>query len=228
VVSRDAGAPSGYRAGMPTCCDPSDYGSVFNEREARRALRSYRRKGLDSTAGPMVGALAGRGIEDATVLEVGAGIGSAQVALLGSGASRSVVYDLSPAHRAVSRELLTEHAIADRVQWTTGDFLEAAGGVESADVVFLNRVVCCYPHMVDMVDTAAAKARRLLALSYPRRRWWLRAGVRVLNVYFRLRRSSFRVFVHDPVEIARRVREAGLDLVASGRGLAWEWHVWER
>lgn len=213
---------------MPTCCDPSDYGGVFNEREARRSLRSYRRNGLDSTAGPMVGALAGRGIEGATVLEVGAGIGSAQVALLKSGAARSVAYDLSPAYREASVDLLGEHDLADRVDWRVGDFLTDGDRVEGADVVFLNRVVCCYPDMAGMVDSAAAKARRLLALSYPRDRWWLRVGLFVINVYFRLRRSTFRVFVHDPGEIARRVTHAGLGEVASGRTIAWEWHVWER
>jgi hypothetical protein len=213
---------------MPTCCDPADYGGVFTEREARRSLRSFRRKGLDSTAGPMIGALATRGIEGASVLEVGAGIGSAQVALLSSGVARSVAYDLSPFHAAAGEELLDEHGVADRVEWRVGDFLADATRMQSADVVFLNRVVCCYPHMSAMVDAAAAKTGRLLALSYPRDRWWLKAGLGLINGFMRLRRTSFRVFVHDPEEIARRVRSAGLTEVASGRNLAWEWHVWER
>jgi hypothetical protein len=68
----------------------------------------------------------------------------------------------------------------------------------------------------------------LLALSYPRDRWWLKVGLGAINAFFRLRRTSFRVFIHDPNEIARRVRSAGLSEVASGRNLAWEWHVWER
>jgi 2-polyprenyl-3-methyl-5-hydroxy-6-metoxy-1,4-benzoquinol methylase len=213
---------------MAGCCDTSGYGQVFNEREARRALRSFRRRGLDSTAGPMVGALAARGIEGATVLEVGAGIGTAQVALLKSGAARSVAYDLSPAYEQVSAELLTEHGVADRVEWHTGDFLANGDGIDRADVVFLNRVVCCYPHMAEMVDAAAGRARRLLALSYPRDRWWLKAGLWVINGFLRLRRTSFRVFVHDTDDIARRVEVAGLSRVASGSGVAWEWHVWER
>jgi hypothetical protein len=201
---------------------------VFNEREARRALRSFEKNGLDSTAGPMIGALAGRGIDGATVLEIGAGIGSAQVALIGSGAARGVAYDLSPAYRKVAAGLLEEHGVGDRVDWRVGDFLADGDAVPDADVVFLNRVACCYPHMPEMVDAASAKARRLLAMSYPRDRWWLQIALRVANVFLRLRRTTFRVFVHDPDEIARRVKAAGLGEVASGRTLVWEWHVWER
>lgn len=228
ALAKRARVGSRYGAGVPNCCDPADYGGVFDEREARRALRSFRRNGLDSTAGPMIGALATRGLDGASVLEVGAGIGSAQVALLGSGAARSVAYDLSPSYAAVSQELLAEHGLADRVDWRVGDFLADAGEVEAADVVFLNRVVCCYPHMAEMVDAAAARTGRLLALSYPRDRWWLKVGLGAINTFFRLRRTSFRVFVHDPHEIARRVEAAGLTEVASGRSMAWEWHVWVR
>ena len=176
----------------------------------------------------MVGALAQRGIEGATVLEVGAGIGSAQVALLGSGASRSVAYDLSPAYEVASAELLQEHGLEDRVEWHTGDLLAEDAGAGDADVVFLNRVVCCYPHMTEMVDAVSARTGRLLAMSYPRDRWWLRIGLRLVNLTLRLRRTSFRVFLHDPREIRRRVEAAGLSEAAAGTTAVWEWRVWER
>jgi hypothetical protein len=176
----------------------------------------------------MIGALAQRGIEGATVLEVGAGVGASAVALLKSGASRAVAYDLSPAYEKVSAELLAEHGVGDLVEWRTGDFLATGDGLDRVDVVFLNRVVCCYPHMEEMVDAASSSAGRLLALSYPRDRWWLRFGLGVINGFLRLRRTSFRVFVHDPEEIARRVADGGLSEVASGSTAAWEWRVWER
>jgi len=211
---------------MAGCCDPSGYRQVFNKREARRAARAYRRRGLDSTARPMVAALGKRGIEGASVLEVGAGIGSAQVALLEAGARSGIAYDLSPAYQDVSTALLAEHGLADRVEWRTGDFV-ADSAAPRADVVFLNRVVCCYPG-IEMVDAVASRSARLLAMAYPRDRWWVRAGVRTLNGFLRLGRTTFRVFVHPAAEIAQRVAAAGLGEVASGRTLMWEWHVWER
>jgi len=212
---------------MPVCCDPSDYGGVFDEKVARHSLKSFRRSGLDSTAGPMIGALARRGLEGSTVLEVGAGVGSAQVAMLSSGATTGIAYELSPEYEAVAAELLAEHRLTDRVDWRTGDFVTGQG-TPRADIVFLNRVVCCYPDMLTMVDRAVGASNRLLALSYPRKRWFVRFGLMGINAFLRLRRTTFRVFVHDPEEITRRVGGAGFTEVASGRTAVWEWRVWER
>ena len=199
---------------------------MFNSKEARRAARSYRRKGLDSTAGPMVGVLRTHGVEGASILEVGAGVGSAQIELLKAGAERGIAYDLSLAHHRVGQELLEEHGVAGRVEWRTADFV-ADRDAPAADLVFLNRVVCCYPD-IGMVDAAATRAGRLLAMSYPRNRWWVRLGIRSLNGFLRVMRSSFRVFVHAPGEISRRTEASGLREIAAGRTFLWEWHVWER
>ena len=212
---------------MAGCCDPTGYRKVFNSREAQRAARSYRRNGLDSTARPMVEALEERGIDGASILEVGAGVGAAQIELMKAGAAACVAYDLSSAHERVGNELLEEHGLADRVEWRTADFV-ADPSAPSVDVVFLNRVVCCYPDMPGMVDAASSRARRLLAMSYPRDRWWVRLGIRTLNGFLRLMRNSFRAFVHPTDEITSRTEAAGLREVASGRTLIWEWHVWER
>lgn len=211
---------------MPVCCDPKDYGGVFDEGMARHSLRGFRKRGLDSTAGPMIGALARRGLEGATVIEAGAGIGSAQVALLGSGAERGIAYELSPGYERVAMELLAEHRMADRVDWRTADFVTAAG--LPADVVFLNRVVCCYPDMPRMVDRSTQRSGRLLAMSYPRRRLLVRVGLRAINAFLWLRRTTFRVFAHDPDAMARRIEGAGFTEVDSGRTAVWEWKVWER
>jgi len=102
---------------MAACCDPKAYGSVFDERAARRNAVNFRRKGLGSPAAEMVRALAERGLAGATVLEVGAGSGSAQVALLEAGAARGVAFDLSPASEAVAAEYhgYTDEALARNV-----------------------------------------------------------------------------------------------------------------
>ena len=213
---------------MPGCCDSSAYGDVFGEREARRSVANFKRKGLGETATGMVAALAEHGLAGASVLEVGAGSGTAQVALLEGGAARAVAFDLSPASATVAGELLAERGLWDRVEWHTGDFVVERSAVAPADVVFLNKVVCCYPDMPLLVDAAADHARRLLAVAMPRRRWWVRAGIGGINAFLRFRRSTFRVFAHDPREVARRVEAGGLGEVASGTTAFWEWHLWER
>lgn len=212
---------------MAGCCDPSGYRRVFSSAQAAKAVRNFERKGLDGTAAPMIAALQEHGIPGSTLLEVGAGPATALVTLLEAGVARAVAYDISPSYEKVAGALLQGRGLLDRVEWRTGDYL-ASDDRRDADVVFLNRVVCCYPEMAPLVDAVAARTGRLLALSYPRRRWYTRAAIHVMNGYLALRRVPFRVFVHDPRQIAERVSAAGLHPVASGGTRTWEWRVWGR
>jgi magnesium-protoporphyrin O-methyltransferase len=100
--------------------------------------------------------------------------------------------------------------------------------VGPADVVFGNRVICCYPDMPAMVDAMTSRAQERLAASYPRDRWMTRLGVRFLNLLLRLRRVGFQAYVHSPKEIKDRVEHAGFELTASGKTSIWLWQVWER
>lgn len=218
---------AGTVPGMAGCCDPVGYRQVFNSREAARAVRAFERRGLDDTAAAMVGVLRARGIAGASVLEVGAGAGTAQVALLEAGAARSVAYDISPSYERIAGALLQGRGLGDRVTWRTGDVLADPAAPE-ADVVFLNRVVCCYPQMEPLVDAVVARTRRFLALAYPRDRWLTRVGIRTINGWLRLRRVPFRVFVHPPQGIEARIGGAGLRSAAAGRTRFWQWTVWER
>jgi hypothetical protein len=195
---------------------------------AKRDVRSFLRKGLDSTAGPMVDALRSRGIADASVLEIGAGSGTALVTLIEAGAGSATAFEISAAYESEARALFEARGIAAPLEWHTGDFVAEAEDVGGSDVVFLNRVVCCYPHMEAMVDAAGAKTVRLLAMAYPRNRWPIRFSTGLMNRWFRFRKNSFRVFVHDPDSVAARATAGGLREVAAGMTTAWHWRVWER
>ncbi len=201
---------------------------MFNKRAAERYVRSFLKRGLDSTAGPMVEALRSQGLQAASVMEIGAGAGTAVVSMLEAGASRATAFEISPAYEAPAHRLFAARGISAPIDWNTGDFVAIGGEAPEADVVFMNRVVCCYPDMADLVDAAGSKSNRLLAMSYPRDRWLFRLFVRIGNAWLRFRRNSFRVFIHDPDAVAARVETAGLREIASGTTPGWHWKVWER
>lgn len=213
---------------MSGCCDQTGYRNVFSKRTAERSVKSFLKRGLDSTAGPMVDVLQSHGLSGTAVMEVGAGAGTALVSLLESGASRAVAFEISDAYEGPARELIAKRGIDAPVEWHTGDFVDEAAEVDEADVVFLNRVVCCYPDMEKMVGTAAGKAGRLLAMSYPRDRWPFRLFVGIANSWLRFRKNSFRIFIHDPAAVAARVSAAGFREAEAGTTPGWHWKVWER
>jgi predicted RNA methylase len=69
---------------------------MFGARTARRDAKRYRRKGLDDTAGVMVDFLRRRGLEGASVLEIGGGVGALETELLRAGAAQAVNVEPSP------------------------------------------------------------------------------------------------------------------------------------
>ena len=206
---------------MSDCCSPKGYRWIFSERSARSDAKRYRRKGLDSTSRRIVDFLKEQGVEGRTVLEVGGGIGAIQIELLKAGASRAVSVELTPTYEDVAADLLRENGLADRVERTVMDFAETAGRVSSADIVILNRVICCYPDMPRLTGAAADHARQLLVMSFPRRTWWLRMGLGMGNAILLLLRREFHIFLHPPTKIISTSRQHGLEQVLDEQGVMW-------
>ncbi|HYM65823.1 MAG TPA: methyltransferase domain-containing protein, partial [Patescibacteria group bacterium] len=132
---------------MTDCCSPKGYRWVFSERNARSEADRYRRQGLDRTSRRIVDLLRRRGVEGRSVLEIGGGVGGVQIELLKAGASRVVSIELTPTYEGAAQDLLRESGLQDRVDRRIADFAEAEAEVAGADIVIMNRVICCYPDM---------------------------------------------------------------------------------
>ena len=202
------------------CCRPEAYGAVFSEKGARRALRRYRKRGLDRLSSRMASMVRAQGVP-ATVLEAGGGIGALGIELLEAGAARATNVELSPEYESAARELARERGVEDRVERRIGDFV-TEDGVGPADAVVMNRVVCCYPNYEALVGSAADRARRLLVFSFPRENLVVRAGFGVMNLWLRLSRSEFRGFVHSVDAMLQVAEDHGLRPVAHHRGVFWQ------
>jgi magnesium-protoporphyrin O-methyltransferase len=207
---------------MARCCDARGCDELFGSRFARRMAQRYRKRGLDRTARRMVGFLEAAGIADATVLEVGGGVGEIEIELLKRGALRSVNLELSSAYDAEAHRLLAEAGLEGRAERRLHDIAVEPEGVQTADVVVLHRVVCCYPDYELLLAAAAGRARRLLVFSYPRRNAVSRAWIALQNTGFRLARKQFRTFVHPPAEMLAVLEACGLDPAFTHRGIAWQ------
>jgi hypothetical protein len=109
-----------------------------------------------------------------------------------------------------------------------GDFVSIADEVVAADVVTLDRVICCFDDMEGLVSRSAEKARRLYGAVYPRELGWMRIGMAIINVVQRLKRSPFRVFLHRPSAIDAVLRAAGFERRTIRRSPGWEVVVYER
>jgi len=206
---------------VTTCCRAGPCEQVFKPRLARKSLERHRKKGLDDLERRMVAAASLGGLEGVHVLEIGGGIGTLQAELMGAGAANGQIVELVAAWEPYARELAQERGIAERTSFRVADILESPETVEDADVVVLNRVVCCSPDGIALTGHAARLARRTLVLSFPRDVFWVRAGLRLVNIGMRVMGRSFRVFVHPPAELVRRAEARGLTLAQTGHGRIW-------
>ena len=132
------------------------------------------------------------------------------------------------AYEPYARELASDKGLSDRVTFRVVDLLEDPDDVEPADVVVLNRVVCCSPDGIELTGIAGRLARRTLVLSYPRDVVWVRLGVGLINLGQRLFGRSFRAFVHSPAKLCAAVEEQGLRATDLGRTAFWEYSTLER
>lgn len=194
---------------MPCCCPHSQSASKFFSLFARNYRRRFQRRGFETSQKQLLTGLRQAGFADASVLEIGSGVGHLHQTLLEQGAANAVGIDLAPRMIEEAQRWAQERKLQERVHYLQGDFMELGEQVAAADVTVLDKVVCCYPDADGLVHRSLSKTHRVYALTYPRNRWYVRAGVRLAAASLRLLGSAFRPYVHDPAEVQRWIEEAG-------------------
>lgn len=212
-----------------TCC-PHCQGAdrFFNERTAAADLRHYRRHGPSGTTAQLLHALTQTGVAGLSLLDIGGGIGVIQHELRAAGVSDITGVDASRAYLAIARQEAEKRGYATDATYRHGDFVALADEIAPADLVTLDRVVCCYPDMVALMNAAAAKTKRFLGLVYPHDRWWIRLGMTILNRFFALRDNPFRTYIHPTAAVEGIAAAHGLRKVVHRNGLIWQVVVFGR
>lgn len=213
------------------CCTPggdSRYDRQFDDRHAAAKLLAYRQKGPADMTRYLIDALAAGGVGGLSVLDIGGGIGAVHHELLKAGAGRAVDVDASRAYIAAATEEAERQGHADRVRYLGGDFVKLADNVEPADLVALDRVICCYPDVKALVKRSSALARRRYGLVYPRDTWLARIGIAVENFGHRLAGSAFRAYVHRTADVEALLTAQGFVARVRHANLIWQMAVYER
>jgi magnesium-protoporphyrin O-methyltransferase len=155
------------------------------------------------------------------LLDIGSGVGALTFELLERGLTEAVGVDLSSAYVAAASGEAARRGRTDAVRFVHGDFVLIASQVLAADIVTLDRVVCCYPEYERLLDESAGHASRCVALSYPRDVWYVRIWVGLQNLGRQLCRNPFRTFVHSASAVEHVIRRAGFELVSRSCTRTW-------
>lgn len=199
----------------------------FDARVAARDVRRYQRTGPEFTTRALRDAVRARA-PGATLLDIGAGIGALTFELLDAGARHATMADMSAAYLAASREEASRRDRLHQVAWIQGDFVAVAPSVATADIVTLDRVVCCYPLFEPLLLRALEHARLCVAFSYPRDRWYVRGVISAENLVRGLVGNAFRTYVHSARAMHDLMRRHDFRLIDRATSVAWCADVYER
>lgn len=212
---------------MPcNCCEITD--QTFGEDSARSDIRSYRRSGPAAQTKLILQAIRSLNLKNAELLDIGGGVGVIHHELLEDVAAKATHVDASSAYLKVAQDEAARRHHTDRVQFVHADFTDVAGELPKADLVTLDRVVCCYPDFRGLLKAAAEHSRRAVAFTYPREVWYLKMTWRIINFFQKLRKDPFRVFLHPIAEMDALLRRQGFERVTSRRLFVWEMALYQK
>lgn len=199
------------------CCDVNGLDRVFRGSLVREEKRSFLKNGLNKR---QQGFFEDISPTDQSVLDIGCGVGALGTSALQRGARHATFVDVSRAYLAAARDVAERLDLTDRAEFQQGDFTTLTA--EAADLVTLDRVVCCYPDATRLLTKAAAHSRRDLALSYPLPKWWLRAGRYLLNLGMGVFGQTYRFYLHDEKTLLDAAQSAGHVLRHRARHGLWQ------
>ncbi len=201
-------------------CHARAAGGLFS-RLAKYYHHRYRWFGLERTQRQLVKGLDLIGCQGSSLLEIGCGVGYLHQWLVQRGASQALGVDLSERMLDEARLLAREQRVEDRVSYRQGDFIDLSQDLENADIVILDKVLCCYPDADTLLTHAAKHANQGLGLTYPRVHGLSRIGMGILNRLLAWAGSDFRTFLHDPAHIEQYLAELGWEKAYEARTLLW-------
>ncbi len=208
---------------MNCCRVPAGLDEIFNDRMARADARRYLRRGLPQRARRLLVAIQNTtALHGATMLEVGGGAGGLTVELVRAGVARAQLIDASPAYVGEARRVAGESGVADRIDIRHGNYAEAGTPVDGAEIVIMDRVVCCFPDWRSLLERATRQPTRVIGLTYPRGRTWVSLLVRAVNAGMRLTRRTFRMQHHSPAALHSYLESTGFRPHVAGHRGMWE------
>ncbi len=170
----------------------------------------------------MVDFLEARGVQDASVLDIGFGIGALHLELLKRNADHVTGVEVVETSENLTPGLAEELGFSDNVDYRLGDFALMPAEVPESDILVLDRAVCCHPDWEGLVRPSAQHARRLYGLVLPVDTWYAPALFGVANIFFRLFRLECQSHLHPRGKIDAAINAAGLTRAFTARKGIWE------
>jgi SAM-dependent methyltransferase len=209
----------------PACC--------FDEWASHNAKRARKQGTAAPITRHLLAALDRERLTGRTFLDVGCGAGDLALAALARGAANADGIDLGAGAIADARSLAEERGLADRATFWVGN--GAVDPLSPHDVVALNRVLCCYPSVDQLLANSLGAAGDVYAYTAPIHTGLVglfnRISIGIGNAWYRLRDrkfQGFRAFVHDLDAVDRTIADAGFRKAHGAHHRMWQLAMFTR
>jgi len=187
-------------------------GQEFDE-DACDFCARYQKNGLSRSSKLLLSFILEEGILNRSVADLGCGAGGFSIELLKKGAGSSVGIDLSPKMIEMANQLARGTGFDTKAKFELGN--AAVSEVPVADLVIMDKVLCCYSEWEPLLKNAMGASRDLVGFIVPRDegivKWPFRLGVRVVN-FFQRRGEKILFYLHPLDRLDETLRESGFTL----------------
>ncbi len=211
-----------------TCKDCKGIEDYFDEKHVTQYHEKYKRNGPHEITRDLVDALLKQDVKGKTLLDIGGGTGGIQHALLKAGLQSVVSVDASEDFIEVGKREARDQGHLDQIEYHYGDFVELAPKISNADIVTMDKVICCYADMENLVKLSSSHSAQIYGLVYPRDYWWTKLLLTFENFWYWLNRSPFRAFVHPTQAVDALLLANGLKQVFHFQNSYWQVVVYSR
>lgn len=207
------------------CCGAE---KIFDIKEAQKMLKRYRKKGPAKTTKRLLEAIGKENLDGKTLLDIGGGVGALQQGLLAIDLEATTGVDASLSYINAAKELGEEKQSKDRMTFVHADFLDVHQELNNHDLVTLEKVVCCYPNVQDLIKESARKSTDIYGLVYPSDNFLSRLIVNFGNLYLRFSKNPFRSFVHSERMMNSLIINNGFERIHYSTVFPWKIAVYKR
>ena len=202
--------------------------SAFFSRWSGSYAKRFRKGNLDRIQKHLVEGIKRGVLRGSSVLDIGCGVGQVHLTLLKEGADRSLGIDLSDAMLTEAKRFADKSGLSERVSYANGDFVQLSSSVPESDITVLDKVVCCYENLDELILKSTAKTKSTFALTHPQENLLTKGFFKGHEAIAKLLRWDFHPFWHDWAGMKSRILAQGFTLRYEHSTLTWHALVFER
>jgi len=210
------------------CCNNEAIEKQFDKHRVANRVNQYHSKGISKETRILVDALKLIGIDGYSLLDIGCGFGAIGIKLLESGVAKVENIEASLSYLEAAKTETKKRNFSDKTSFTHGNFIEIAELVSAADIVTLDKVICCYDDLKPLVKLSCEKTVKHYGVIYPRDIWWAKAAIGFENLMRKIKGNTFRVFVYSTEEVDSLIKKQGLRRVFYKAMMVWQIVIYSR